>query len=341
MSRSPTLNGFRAAFRRPSLVLTEIAWRWAVGATACGLFAFSLVEYLSILPVSNRDLLLLRTRQPTVIAEVVAHILRGTLDRVTLSLLLGVLAATALWMVAAAVGRDVIVRGLLGYFAIERLGVARARSFRALLGLSFLRATLGLAALLGFVGAAILSGLVSPAKAPQPFLVVCIFLLLALLIWLLWKYVSWFLALAAIFAVRDGEDTFGAVFVAVGFYRDRSGPLLAAGTWFGLAHITVFSLAMTAVSFPLSFLSVAPARAVLAIVLIVILAYFAIVDWLHTARLASYVFIAEISDTAVSTLPLPAPPPGRMQPEPATPVQPGIDREELILSDSSQQAMET
>ena len=42
---SPTLEGFRAAFRRPSLTFAEIAWRWSFGAAAVALFAFALLEY--------------------------------------------------------------------------------------------------------------------------------------------------------------------------------------------------------------------------------------------------------------------------------------------------------
>ena len=34
MAISPTVEGFRTAFRRPSLTLAEIMWRWVGGATA-------------------------------------------------------------------------------------------------------------------------------------------------------------------------------------------------------------------------------------------------------------------------------------------------------------------
>jgi hypothetical protein len=43
---SPTLEGFRAAFRRPSLTFTEIAWRWTAGATAWAWFVLWVIEYL-------------------------------------------------------------------------------------------------------------------------------------------------------------------------------------------------------------------------------------------------------------------------------------------------------
>src|SRR5882672_9908033 len=117
---SPTAEGFRAAFRRPSLTLAEITWRWAVGATASALFLFGLIEYLRTLPVNNAELLFLRTRQPVLIGQAIAHILRGSLERAVLAAMLAAIALTCLWMIAAALGRIATVRALLDYFATRR-----------------------------------------------------------------------------------------------------------------------------------------------------------------------------------------------------------------------------
>ena len=116
MAISPTAEGFRAAFRRPSLTLAEIAWRWTVGATAAVLFLFGLVQYLNTLPVTNGELLLLRTRHPYLVGEAIAHILRGSLNRVVMAALLAALMMVVLWIVAASVGRMATVRGLIDYF---------------------------------------------------------------------------------------------------------------------------------------------------------------------------------------------------------------------------------
>src|ERR1700729_4231920 len=101
MSISPTAEGFRAAFRRPSLTLAEISWRWTAGATAAALFLFGLVEYLDTLPVTNGELLLLHTRQPYLVGEAIAHILRGSLGRITIAGVLTALLLSAVWIVAA------------------------------------------------------------------------------------------------------------------------------------------------------------------------------------------------------------------------------------------------
>src|SRR4030088_505925 len=118
MSRpSPTLEGFRFAFRHPLLPLAEITWRWSVGATVCALLGFSFFEYLNTLPVNSGELLFLRSRQPILISRAIAHILRGSLARVSMAALLGAAALTVLWIVAASLGRAITVRALLDYFS--------------------------------------------------------------------------------------------------------------------------------------------------------------------------------------------------------------------------------
>ena len=96
-----------------------------------------------------------------------------------------------------------------------------------------------------------------------------------------------------------------------------------------MAHLVAFSVASTVVSLPLAFISVAPWRLVIAGVILVTLAYFAVADWLYMARVAGYVCIAEMPDAPALPAPLPAPP------------QTTIDREEPILSDVPNLAVET
>ena len=114
---SPTLEGFRAAFRRPSLTLAEISWRWAVGATTTALVAFSLLEYLDTLPVTGSDILLLRTRQPILIGQALGHIFHGSAPRIVMAELVAAIALICLWIFAAAMGRATTVRSLIDYFS--------------------------------------------------------------------------------------------------------------------------------------------------------------------------------------------------------------------------------
>lgn len=331
---SPTLEGFQAAFRRPAFSLAEITWRWTVGATAYTVFLFGLLEFLNTLPVSNADALFLRTRQPVLVGQAIAHIFRGSLRRGVFSLMLAGLLLGVLWIVVASIGRGITLRALFEYFAERKLWGADLQgsaymadgfswsAFRSLVGLNSLRAVIALAGLLGMVGALLVSRLVS--KSGPGFL---LFLLLAGLVWLAWVMLNWFVSLASLFAVRDRSDTLGSLSAAGSFFRDRLRAVLAVSTWCDLGHLVAFFAATTVVAFPLGLARVVPGRLVTAGVIVVTLLYFAVVDWFYVARLAGYVCIAEMPEELWVPLP----------PSPVAPVVPAvqstIDRDELILSD--------
>ena len=344
MSVSPTVEGFRAAFRRPSLTLAEITWRWIVGATALVLFFFGLFEYLNTLPVTNGELLMLRTRQPYLVWQAIAHMLRGSLDRVVMSWIVAGSLLGLLWIIAASVGRIATVRGLLEYFAtrISEGGSSYAgekdvvsnisTNGIALFRINFLRAVLFLAALFGFVGAAILASFVSPDSDPQPGLAFVVFLPFAALICLITWALNWLLSLAGIFAVRDGEDAVGSISSAVTLCRECIGPVFAVSTWTGLAHIIAFVVASTVASTLIGVATLLPWRFVVLTVAFVTLLYFALADWLYTARLAGYICITEMPEAVAAPL---------YQTPAAPPLQTTIDREEPILSDVPGLALES
>jgi hypothetical protein len=349
MPISPTTEGFRAAFRRPSLALAEISWRWTVGATAAALCVFGLFEYLDTLPVTNGELLFLRTRQPYLVGEAIAHILRGSLNRAVMAALLAALMVAGLWIIAAALGRIATVRGLLDYFRRdvarnvsaddaandgERDTASNVSPLRALARLNFLRVAVALAALLGLVGASILASFASPDSHPHPALSFFLFLALSALVFLAWSSLNWLLSLAGIFAVRDGEDAVGAISAAVTLCRERAGAVSVVSTWTGLAHLVAFVGTAVVLSMPLGLVALVSWRLVIAITVLATLVYFALADWLYTARMAGYVCLIEMPEALLTPLPLvspPAPPTEGTQPGP--PLQTTIDHDETILSD--------
>jgi hypothetical protein len=359
MAISHTTEGFRAAFRRPSLTVAEIMWRWTAGATAAALVAFALVEYLDTLPVTNGELLFLRTRQPYLVGEAIAHILRGSLNRIAIAGILAGLLLAVFWIFAASVGRIATARGLLDYFRKDADGVSAQGTgtdgesdvaskvsanggrplMPALLRLNFLRVAVTLAAVLGLMGASILAGFASPDENPEPALAFLIFLPLAGLTWLVWSALNWLLSLAGMFAVRDGEGAMGAIDAVVVFCRERTAAVCAVSIWTGLAHMALFVGASTVASMPLSFVAVVSWRLVVAAIIFVTVVYFALADWIYMARLAGYVCIVEMSEALLMQLPpLPKVVPPAIG---APPVQTTIDRDELILSDLPNLAVET
>lgn len=337
MPISPTAEGFRAAFRRPLLTFAEITWRWVVGATATVLFFFGLFEYLDTLPVTNGELLFLRTRNPFLISQAIAHILRGNLNRGVLSLILAALLLAVIWIVAASLGRIATIEGMLDYFrarfAADTGGNAEndvkdksaPGRFTALLQLNFLRVSVILAGLVGLAGAAMISGSTSSPTHPRPGLAFLLFVPIAAVVCLIWYELNWLLSLAAVFVVRDADDVIAAISSAVALCRQRTAAVFAVGTWTGMAHLIAFVGASTVVAVPLALAGVLPWRLVALGMLVVTLAYLAVGDWLYTARLAGYVCIVEIPNALLA-------PPPPIIPKPAVPAA-TIDRDELILSD--------
>ena len=345
MSRiSPTLEGFRAAFRRPSLTFGEILWRWSFGATAVALLFFGFFEYLDTLPVTNGELLFLRTRHPFFVAQALAHILHGSLYRAVISLLVAAMMLLLFWMLASSMGRVATVRVLLDHFRTrraddsvetnesERADAEYPKSWTGVVRLNFLRAAVLLAAIFSCGGAAILASFASPKTNPQPGMAFLLFVPMAGLIFLVGWALNWFLSLAGIFAVRDGASAVDAMLDAASFCRERAGAVLAVSTWTGIAHLAVFSAATTVAAVPLGAAALLPGRLVALCVILVTLAYFAFADWLYMARLAGYVCISEAPEALLKPLP-PIPPVSGPPVMAKPPVQTTIDRDELILSD--------
>jgi hypothetical protein len=317
--RSPTVEGFRALFQRPSLGFAEIAWRWSFGAAAGLLIALSCFEYLDTLPVTRSDLLLLRSRQPVLISRAVGNIVRGSGGRLVEALVVLGLALLLGWILIAAFARTATIAALLEYFREQPEPEIRWR-LDPLMGLNFLRAAVSVAAIVGCCAGFALSGMAStPEETGMAFQLAMI---IFALVWLTWSVVNWFLSLAAIFAVANGRDTLGAIADAVDLLQRRSGPVFAVGTSFGLAHFAALIVAGIAAAFPLGLSAAFSGRAVLASLIVIALMYFAVADFLYMGRLAAYVAIVE----------LPAEP--RFQPS-AVSLQPSgkVDPNELILSD--------
>jgi len=352
-SWSPTAEGFRTMFRRPALSLAEVSWRWSFGAAACLLLSLGFIAYLDTLPVDGTDLLLLRTGQPVLIAKAFSHILHGSVLRVALASIVLFSALALLWILLASVGRSATLLSLLDYIrerALHSASTAAATThqasvlvpadtshnwrLRSLAGLYFLRAALALAASAAAIGAVIVAGFVSTKSNPHPGLAFFFAAATILLLWLIWSSISWFLSTASIFVVHQGKDTFAALSSTVDLCRERFGPVVAVGTWFGLAHLVLFLIATSVVAFPFAFFPLVPLGVVLTAVLLLTLAYFAFVDTLYIGRLAGYVAILEAPPT-----PPPVEPPSALattsvEPPSIPPELAMIDQDELILSDT-------
>jgi hypothetical protein len=330
--RSATLAGFEAIFSRPSLGLAEIAWRWSFGFATVSLLAFSVVEYLDSLPVTAREEFMFRTRQPALISRALAHILRGSSLRVMAAAILLAVALSLAWMLLGALGRGLTVEAMREHFhlGVDSSGAPEAmvRGFRlrSLVGLNFLRLAATCAAVVGCLAALFAAEAPSPARDPSPGTSALLWIFIVILAGGAWAVLNWFLSTASIFVVAEDRDTFGAIAGAVGLCRDRTGPLLSASAWFGLAHMAVFVVASTVMGFPVAFAGLLPPGAVVGGMLVVALLYFAAVDYLYVARLAAYFAVFSAAEV-LPAIALAQPAGGDLDPTAS------IDRSELILSD--------
>jgi hypothetical protein len=341
---SPVLEGFRASLRRPAISFAEIIWHWSVGAAALVLFCFGFYEYLSTLPVNSAEALFLQTKQPILVVRALAHIFSGSWNRAVAAGLLAALALALLWMIAASFGRMATVGSLLDYFRRQRTladpewnEVQNAGAiFRSLFRLNFLRFVITVAAICGVVGGAILAGFASPDSEPNPGFAFLVFFFIASFVALAWWMLNWFLSLAAVLQVRDGEDALGAISAAVAFCRDRASEVFSVSFWTALAHMAACVVATSIAVMPLALLGTIPWRIIAITVLVITILYFAVADWIHIVRIAGYVCISEMRDPKAwpRTQELGPIPPGRMSGStPIAGTETAVDRNELILSD--------
>lgn len=324
MSRySPTRDGFRAMFQRPSVGVAEVLWRWSFGAALCLLLVLCFAQYLQSLPVSKAQLFLIGSGQAVLALKALQQILAGSSIRlIRASFVLAVGAAIG-WVILASIGRAVTLRGLL----VDREPSVGKITFRHMAGLSVLRA-------LAFIGACVLSvgvfAMLANSQQADSSAGAAIFLCLGLvaIIWLGWSALNWFFSVAAIFAGKENCGTFPAVGKVAGLCADRPGNVFVVGFWFGLARIAAIYIAGM---FCILFIGVAPLglAGMLAGIIASSLAYFLLADFLYIGRLAAYLSIA---DWPLEPLILPASMP--LDSERSGPPA-AVDRDELILSDVS------
>jgi len=322
--RSPTLQGFQMMFAMPLLGLSEIAWRWSFGLGAGALVMISGLEYLDTLVVTPAELFLLRTQHPVLVSRAIGRIFEGSTPR---ALALGIVLIGFLaigWTILASLGRAATLQALFERF--QKNPHSSSVRLSPLMGLNFLRVMLMILAMAACVGALLLGGAASSPKDPSPGAAALIFFTLLMLITLIWAVLNWFLSLASIFAFERHHQTLRCLAEAVELLRTRCASLLAAGTWFGLAHLVTLFAVTSVLAFPLAFAELLPAGVVLGGVLLVGLLYFAVVDFLYVGRLAAYVYILAGPDAEPSL--------SRARPRgPVPPIHPSVDPGELILSD--------
>ena len=134
-------------FRRPSLTLAEVAWRWSFWAAGVFLLSALLIEYLDTLPVGPRDLFFLNSGQPTLIGRALSHIFQGSSVRLLVGGIVAVSGLSIAWTLIAALGRSASLGAIREYFSrasesspseVEERPTPHRRALGSLAGLNFL-----------------------------------------------------------------------------------------------------------------------------------------------------------------------------------------------------------
>lgn len=287
-----TRTSYRESLRlaaNPVLLLIEVGWRWAFGLGACALLFAAWLRVFGSTPVSDAELTVLGSRDPTLIAAGLLHIFQETEPDLIAASLIAIPAGIVLWIALATFGRLATLELLLPGSprnAAAFFGVLSANIFRALW-------TSGV--FVGMVFTLIASSLISLRFSPdrqQPNLAVY-FLLIVLLLPLeaaLWAVVNWFLSFTPIFSVREGCGPFGAVKWSIAAMRRMRKQVFRVSRGYGSLRLGAL-LALLALCGTVGAVADAAggARGVVAIVIVLSLAYFVVADWLYLARMVAYI----------------------------------------------------
>jgi hypothetical protein len=300
-SFSPTAEGFRLIFRRPSILLAEIAWRWSFAGAAWFLGAMFFIEYANTLPVTRLERVMLGTQQPFLVLRAIQRIFEGSAFRFIYAGVLLAVAMAIAWIVLAALGRSVTLRSVMEDVAfIGARPCFSRRTVQSLLGINFFRAAVSLAALIAAVGSLLLASSMWASTRASVGDATRLWFALLFVTGMAWSVLNWLLATSAIFAVDGQQGIFGSITSVVRVCVQRPGALVAPGSWFGLAHFGVFLFACGAGFAVLGLVGFIGGGATLFLEFLIVLAYCTVADFLHIGRLAAYVSVIYGNDGTVS-----------------------------------------
>ena len=324
-SASPTAQGFRLIFRRPTVSFAEIAWRWSFATAAIVLTSLFLFEYMESLAVRTLDRVMLGSGQPILIARAVHRIFQGSGLRFTQAAIILVLALTVAWMLLASFGRAATTNALVEEFGVDR-PISRRSGLWSLISLNFLRAAVTLAAAVVCVGAILFTRSAWGSKHLTGGDYARFLILVWFLAWLAWSLLNWLLSVSAVQVIAGRSRSLSAISSAVSALVRMPGPFLTVGSIFGLARLGLLIAALIASVITLGLLGSTHPGAMALIEWAIFAGYCVIADFLYIGRLSAYVLLLtrEGSSTRGESRAIPEGPSG-----PAA----AVDQEEPILSD--------
>ncbi|HMF90331.1 MAG TPA: hypothetical protein VKL40_06790 [Candidatus Angelobacter sp.] len=286
---NPINQGFRAVLRDPTILLTEIVWRWSFGSAAFLLLFFSVLSLLGSMQVSETDTAAWRSNNPTLMAQALANILIESGPRMAAVAGKVLPVITLFWVILSSAGRTLTLNRL------EKGTV----SFRTVLALHCARAVLLWLAAAGLTAAVLLD-----ARVATRGLETDLFLYYALVFWSVvliggfWAMLNWYLSLAPIVSLQSGAGALKSTRQAVRLVKKQGGDFGGISLIFGIYRLVLLAVAFVLCVLPSGLLGTAP-RAYTAWVVVVSLVYFAFGDLLYLARMAAYLIAVSPETAAV------------------------------------------
>ena len=269
-----------ACWKRPSLTVLEVLWRWLYGVPALLVLRYEGLKTLQATPVDWAALRSMTVLDPMAAAGTVAKAMMALLPpMLNVALWLAPL-LVVVWVVVSAVGRTVVMRRVDGrlHARLGTLIVLQAVRVVALVG-SFLVWFWGMEWAAGLT----VTGPIAVGGEPNLVGYFALAIVGTLVLFVAWAVVSWALAVAPLLAMLRGLGVWGSLAAAF-----QVGPLKAKlveiNLVMGIVKIALLVLALVFSASPLPFESVTTPEFLFWWWMFVTGVYFVASDFFHVAR---------------------------------------------------------
>jgi len=273
-----------ACWKRPSLTVLEVLWRWLYGVPALLVLRYEGLKTLQATPVDWAALRSMTVLDPMAAAGTVAKAMMALLPpMLNVALWLAPL-LVVVWVVVSAVGRTVVMRRVDGrlHARLGTLIVLQAVRVVALVG-SFLVWFWGMEWAAGLT----VTGPIAVGGEPNLVGYFALAIVGTLVLFVAWAVVSWALAVAPLLAMLRGLGVWGSLAAAF-----QVGPLKAKlveiNLVMGIVKIALLVLALVFSASPLPFESVTTPEFLFWWWMFVTGVYFVASDFFHVARQVAY-----------------------------------------------------
>lgn len=289
---NPITQGFRTASHNLAVFLLEVLWRWTFTIVAVLLVFLAGIVLLGPLHVTDSFLSALRMQNTSKMGIIVLSVVLALGAKLLIALIVLPALLAFIWSLLAAPARRITVHRL--GFTQEPLG------FGGMLAVQWMRSLNTLIAFFLFTGALVWAFRAATSGRSDLFRFYSICAPAAVLISVIWLMVNWHLSQAAIFG-RKGQGFLSALREARRNIRRHRSDFAGTAFIFLLLRLVLLLIALAIVGLTSSMMASAP-QAYCVLVVVVVLAYCVIADFLYISRTAAYLALGAAPDPIAAEL---------------------------------------